>query len=225
MVKVIIDNREKEKSVEDKLRDLGCEIEIQFLPTGDYVLGNIGVERKSIADFFSSLETRRIWGQLTTLSESYEKPMLIIEGHMHMNWDSKTISTIGKTYKWNPATVECIMLAMSRIVYIRQTSSPEHTSHLLYTLAKHEQEKRKRSPIIKFKPKATTLKDKQLRVLQSLPGVSGELSNRITQEFLDIKSLFTSSQKRLEIIKGMGDKKSKEILDVINQPFDYNNKK
>jgi len=223
-VKIIIDNREQEKSVEDELRSLGCGIEIKFLPTGDYVLGNIGVERKSVADFFSSLETGRIWEQIKSLSESYEKPVLIIEGYMHMGWKSNTIESVGKIYNWNPAAVECIMLAMSRIVYVRQTDGPEHTANLLYCFAKHEQEKRRRSPLIKYKPRATTMREKQLRVLQSFPGISGEMSSRIVDEFPNLKTFFTSNQDGMQNIKGMGEKKTQEILDVINNAFEKNPK-
>ena len=78
--KVIVDMRDFRSSLPFALYKLGFAIYPVTLEVGDYVLTkNICVERKSITDLVSSLNTGRLYSQLQAMTSAYKRPMLLIE--------------------------------------------------------------------------------------------------------------------------------------------------
>ena len=49
--------------IPERLRALGVDFEIKRIAPGDYVLGPVGIERKTLADFFNSLVRKRLFEQ------------------------------------------------------------------------------------------------------------------------------------------------------------------
>jgi DNA excision repair protein ERCC-4 len=50
------------------------------LEVGDYILSpSIAVERKSLSDLIGSLQTGRLYNQMTSISRHFTRPMLLIE--------------------------------------------------------------------------------------------------------------------------------------------------
>jgi len=68
-------------SIIDQLRQKGVNVTIERLASGDYVFSNIGIERKTLADFWGSLtaKDKRIWRQMFELKRNFERPFLVIE--------------------------------------------------------------------------------------------------------------------------------------------------
>jgi ERCC4-type nuclease len=62
------------------LKELGIPVEVQRLKTGDYVLGDILIERKEIKDLFNSLRQGRLWNQLYSMKLSGMRGLLIVVG-------------------------------------------------------------------------------------------------------------------------------------------------
>src|SRR3990172_4582328 len=54
--------------------------EVKQISPGDYVVGEVAVERKTVSDFFSSLINRRMFDQVRRLKESYPVPLILVEG-------------------------------------------------------------------------------------------------------------------------------------------------
>ena len=48
---IIIDHREKNSLVVSELIGLGFSIEYKQLPVADYIIGDVAIERKTLADF------------------------------------------------------------------------------------------------------------------------------------------------------------------------------
>ena len=80
-VPLVIDSNEPE-DIQEKLRGLGVEFEVKKIAPGDYVLGPIGIERKTLSDFFNSMVRKRLFEQVLRLREAYAQPLLILEGDL-----------------------------------------------------------------------------------------------------------------------------------------------
>ena len=79
-VKIIVDDREKNSSVSSILIREGFELDFQRLEVGDYLVRDLIIERKTLADLQSSVINKRLLRQLQSLKK-YEKRALIIENH------------------------------------------------------------------------------------------------------------------------------------------------
>lgn len=72
--------REFGSSLPSVLHQQGMKIIPVTLEVGDYILSNdICVERKSVADLFSSFASGRLYHQAETMTRHYRLPVLLIE--------------------------------------------------------------------------------------------------------------------------------------------------
>ena len=112
-----IDSREPDDIVRLLKRE-NLAIEVKTIPSGDYVFGEVAIERKAILDLISSVTTgdRHFWNQLETMKNTYTIPILLIEGPINhrdrivmgilttviLFWKYQTIFTKDKedTAKW-----------------------------------------------------------------------------------------------------------------------------
>jgi len=86
---IFIDNRGKgELELAELLRMKKIPVEIKHLESGDIVFWygeqSIGIERKTINDLIGSVTSgsRRLWEQLKILKDTYNHPIVLIEGHI-----------------------------------------------------------------------------------------------------------------------------------------------
>ncbi|MGI0150042.1 MAG: ERCC4 domain-containing protein, partial [Thermoplasmata archaeon] len=80
-VPLIVDVNEPD-DIPHRLRQLGVDIEVQRIAPGDYVLGPVGIERKTLTDFFNSLVRKRLFEQVQRLRDAYPQPLLVLEGDL-----------------------------------------------------------------------------------------------------------------------------------------------
>ena len=80
--KILIDSREAASvpDIVDRIKKLGIPIGIEPLDSGDYILGDILIERKTIDDFYGSLNSGRLWDQLFKMKLSGKKCIIAIVG-------------------------------------------------------------------------------------------------------------------------------------------------
>ncbi|RLG00847.1 MAG: hypothetical protein DRN49_02420, partial [Thaumarchaeota archaeon] len=96
---IVVDSREvkQAKGILEGLKKLGIEVEVSFLEAGDYLVGDILVERKTPTGFVSDVKSMRLWSELDKLKRCVDvKPILVIEG---------SLSLIEKITKWSPSQV------------------------------------------------------------------------------------------------------------------------
>ncbi len=80
-MKVIADHREASSSVIREIYRLDIEVEMEQLEVGDFILSErVGVERKTVPDFLKSLIDGRLLEQSKNLTETFERPLMILEG-------------------------------------------------------------------------------------------------------------------------------------------------
>jgi DNA excision repair protein ERCC-4 len=78
--KILVDVREMRSALPSLIHKRGIEIIPLTLEVGDYILTpEVCVERKSPSDLVSSLNSGRLYNQVTAMMRHYKKPMLLIE--------------------------------------------------------------------------------------------------------------------------------------------------
>jgi Fanconi anemia group M protein len=82
--KMYVDVHEPSDIVEMLRSDKGIYVEIKALEAGDYAFSSIGIERKTLQDFYNSIVhgDKHIWKQIFKLKYAFARPLLIIE-----RWD------------------------------------------------------------------------------------------------------------------------------------------
>ena len=69
------------------------------------------------------------------------------------------------------------------------------------------------------KRKPPTVKEQQELIVESFPGIGPVLAKSILKEFKTIKNIINSDEKALKKIEKIGNKKAKNIMDVINSEY------
>jgi len=82
LLHIIVDHRERKlKDLLDKKKKDIIKYESKQLDIADIVVSkNVAIERKEGFDFIASIMDNRLFEQLLRLKESYETPILILEG-------------------------------------------------------------------------------------------------------------------------------------------------
>jgi ERCC4-type nuclease len=91
---ILIDKRGYgESKIASVLQVLKVPIEIVKLESADYVINNRGIERKTVKDLVNSCTkgSRHLWQQLETLKNTYERPLVLIEGKIPKLGIEKTL--------------------------------------------------------------------------------------------------------------------------------------
>jgi len=208
--KIIADTREIFSGIPDLL-SLKAEVEIRQLPVGDYILSHrIAVERKRAEDFLDSLIKKRIFEQIKRLKEAYEKPILIIEdeGLFSRNIDSRAVY----------GAIACLVTDYT--IPVIRTRDANETASLLYAMAAREQFKKKKEVCLRGKKPNMSVKERQQFIIEGLPNVSAILAKRLLNHFKSVKNIFNASFEDLQKVEGIGKKKAKSIIEVIEAEWE-----
>ena len=212
---IYADHREEISGIIAELRKKdNLDVQTKQLDMGDFLLSNeVIVERKTVKDFLQSLVDGRLFAQLHALANSdYEKPLMIIEGfdeelyslrNIHENAIKGAISSIALDY---------------RIPMIFTRSSGE-TAQYLYIIAKREQIPNSREIGIRKGRKGFSTRELQQLILECLPNVGPTLAKKLLKQFGSVKKVMGASEKRLQKIDNIGEKKAKRIREVIDAEY------
>jgi ERCC4-type nuclease len=133
LIRIVVDPGELRSSVVKALENQGVEIEITKLEAGDYEVNHrLAFERMTIDDFFKSIfEDRKLINQIKVLANSYERPLLIIEGEDPF-FSGRTI---------NPTSIQGFLktIAVSFRVPTIYTLNEVETAEVISSIARAEQ--------------------------------------------------------------------------------------
>lgn len=207
-IPLVVDANEPE-DIPERLRGLGVEFEVRKIAPGDYVLGPIGIERKTLADFFGSMVRKRLFEQVQRLRDAYPQPLLILEG------DLAEISTFK-----HPQAVLGALLALetSERVPVLTTADKDQTALLLSVLWKR-QDKAAAEYGLRHKPKALTMDQRQRFLVEGLPSVGETLARNLLEHFGSVRAVFDASEEELKKVAKIGDVKSAEIVRLLTAPY------
>lgn len=205
---VVVDANEPE-DIAERLRALGVEIERRRIAPGDYVVGPIGIERKALHDFFSSLVRKRLFEQVRRLREAYPQPLLILEG------DLAEISTFRQPQSLWGALVA---LEVSERVPVLTTADKDQTALLLSVIWKR-QDKESAAYGLRHKPKELSVEERQRFVVEGLPSVGETLARSLLERFGSVRGVFNASEADLKTVSKIGDVKAAEIARLLEAKY------
>lgn len=210
---IAIDQRES-KDYQIILSTLGAITQIQTLSIGDFILsGRCAAERKTRSDFEASIIDGRLFEQATRLKQTYEKPLLIIEGSPDHDSRLKKPALLG--------AYAALIADYSLPIFF--TKDANATSQLIYSIAKYEQISKKQPLRINARKKSNSFSQTQRAIIESLPKVGPKLAKNLLLHFKTPKKVFTATEKQLKTVDGMGELRAKLLFNTINSGFEDKN--
>lgn len=213
-IKIFADHRELNSGVIEELNKREVDIEIEQLEVGDFVLSSsVCVERKTTDDFLSSIidrGKRGLFDQLTELNTNFDSPLLVLEGQglytsrqVHPNTIRGAISTISIDFR----------------IPIIKTENAEETAGYLYSIAKREQEEKKKRTRFHAKKSSRTKKEKQEYIVSALPMIGPKTAKTLLSKFGTIKEIVNAEKRDLLKIEGIGEKRANKIVDILTEKY------
>lgn len=206
--KLVMDVNEPE-DLHELLQGRNIPVERKRIQPGDYVIGEIGVERKTLQDFFSSMVRKRLFDQVERLREAYPLSFLLLEGDV-----AEVSSYRNPSAFWGAFA----SITIDRRTPIFFTPDKEQTANLLYVLWRRR-EKRPSDYGLRHKPRFLTLEERQRFVVQGLPHVGDVLSRKLLERFGSIRNVFAASEEELMDVEKMGPAKAREISELVTTPY------
>ena len=212
-VTIAADHRESSSTVVKFLSVLGADMKMGQLDVADYVLSDrVAVERKTASDFLSSVKDQRIFEQLKRISESYENPLLPMEGSPEQLFDGGLHDNSVR----GALTSIAVDLGMPMI----WTRNPKETAAQLYWIAYREQVKLERSIAIRPNKKVTHLSRMQEFLVAGLPNVNTVIGRRLLKEFRSPRAVFAAKEEKMMEVDGIGREKAKKIADLLDDEYE-----
>lgn len=202
------------KAIARHLKDLNVPFTVKKITPGDYVVGEVGIERKTLGDFFSSLVRKRLFDQVFRLKSCYQTPIVLVEG------DLNDITT-----HRNPAALWGALLAILMDEDIRVLFSPSRleTARILRAVWRR-QENGGSNYGLRHKPKMLTMGERQLFVVQGFPNVGGTLSKNLLEEFGSVRRVMMANKEDLMRVPKVGKKKADDITVVLDEEYEGSRK-
>jgi ERCC4-related helicase/ERCC4-type nuclease len=207
---IYADSREASSGVLRELSHLGAEIKTKNLSVGDYQVSNdVAIERKSSKDFVGSIIDKRLHKQAKELVQSFQKPVIILEGE---NLYSSSL---------NPNAIRGALasLAVDFGIPIIPTRSTEDTASMIIRIAIREQLQGRSGINVRTDKKPLTLEEQQLYIVESLPKVGPVTARKLMKAFGSVKNVFNASTDELKVVEGIGEKIAQNIREVIDSGF------
>lgn len=207
MVKIYVDSREMVSGIPAELQALGVEIETGNLETGDYVIsGSCVIERKTAADFISSLLDGRFTNQAGKMLLSFKRVIYLIEGDIFA-----TRSAIQEEALMGALSYLSVLLGCSVIHY----RTPKKAAKMIRRMAKQAQEGLGYDVAFR-RGKTKPGKGEALFSIEGYAGVGPSTAKKLLNHFRSSFAFVNASVEQLMEVKGIGATKAQRIFDAIH---------
>jgi len=207
-VKIIVDSREKNSKILFYLKKEGIDLDFKQLDCGDYILSDrVAIEYKKGEDLLSSIIDGRLFEQLGHLTNSYQIPILLIEGFPTGGIHPEAIA----------GALSSFMIDFG--VNIIQTQNSEESATILKRIAIREQKTKKRKAFIRKAMKLSNPNENAIQVISSYPGINRTLASRLLETFGSISNVINATIDELKEVDGLGPKKSEKMVNLSRQEF------
>ncbi|MCX8195802.1 MAG: helix-hairpin-helix domain-containing protein [Acidilobaceae archaeon] len=209
-VRVYADYREEQSGIPRMLEEMGVLVIRENLPMGDYIMpGDVVVERKTAEDYINSLHDGRLFEQAQRVLESYESLIIVVEG------DLERAAKLRGRERQVSASLAALLLEGD--VKIVPSGSPRGTALILEALARKAVETRERRAVIHKKPKLGSLREWQLYVVSSFPGVGPKMAEKILEHYGTVEAFCTSGMAELQRV--VGEKRAEKIKAIMKARY------
>jgi len=199
---IIIDSRERNAEYVDWLSS-ELEVELRLLESGDIIVHDLGIERKTIPDFFATLKEGRLFKQLREMKHRFRRQLLIIEGRgMRLHLDNEPLMAL------------YIRICAGWQIPILHTQDGRHTADVIVKIAKQDV----RAPAGPMRPRprnpAYAIKEPSLRMLTEIPGIGPKRAVALITHFSTISEIMGASESELRRVPGIGRAHAASICEV-----------
>lgn len=202
---------DRENSIAKELSRMNITVEKERMEVGDFkVADEVVLERKTASDFVDSIVDNRLFDQLNNISQ-FAKPILLIEGenlYSHRNIDPGAIRGALSS------------VALDYSIPIIWSSSEKETAELLKSLADREQSKDGSDISLRGEKIPRKTSEQQKYIVSGLPEINNKIAGRLLDEFGSIEQVFTSTDKELKQVKGIGVKTASKLRDIIEEQYE-----
>ncbi|MEA1870267.1 MAG: DEAD/DEAH box helicase [Euryarchaeota archaeon] len=208
-----IDHREIRSGVSQIIEAAGVEVVMRTLEIGDYLLSDrVCVERKTTSDFISSLISgrRELFGQISDLARTFDKPVLIIEG--------------GDLYGQRQIHPNAVRGALTAIaidfgVPILMSKDAEDTALMLAAIARREQQEHGREVVMHGKRSAMMLPQQQEYVVSAISNIGPVVAKNLLKHFGTVAAVMGASREELMAVELVGPKTADRIREVVGGAY------
>jgi ERCC4-type nuclease len=206
-----------------------------FLGVKGKSVASIGVERKALSDFLSSMQTGRLAGvQLNGLRASYDVVYLVLEGIWKSDQSGRILVPRGGSWlpfhlgrrQFTTRELDGFVnsLCVEAGVLIRETHTLHHTAMLIYNLYRWWQKESHHSLLAMHKHRfpddgadGVILQPPSLvrRVASELPGIGWKRSLDAAKHFGSVKDMINADMDEWTKIPGVGKLTAKKVVDDI----------
>jgi len=206
---IVVDHREP-ADIAARIEELGVPVAVKQISPGDYVVGEVAVERKTVSDFFASLINRRLFDQVRRLREAYPVPMILVEGDLSQISEYKNPRAFWGAF---------LLFTLKERIPLIVTPDQEQTCQALVTL--HKQIGARASEYgLRHKPKMLDLEQRQRFLVQGLPNVGETISQNLLERFESVRGVFSANERALAEVAKIGEKKAADIVRVVTAKWE-----
>ena len=203
-----VDFSQRHSTLLDLARASGeFDVHLEQLAIGDYFVdGGVLVERKTYADFATSLVDGRLFPQVAALARSPHRSVLLLEGPKPLRMPDV------HQHALKGAIVSLAVMWRLPVIHARD---PEDSLYIFRCLA--DQLGRTAGGVLKrYDRKPKRLASRKIYMLQGLPGVGPALANRLLLHFGTVEHVSTADEGTLMEVHGIGQKKALRIRQVLS---------
>jgi Fanconi anemia group M protein len=209
-VLIFIDTREANSGILEYFWQYDCDVQKKMLLFGDFVASDrVIIEKKTTKDFIQSITDKRLFQQLKSIKDNFEKPILIIEGEEGLYGILQPNIIRG--------TLAAIAVDMS--IPIIWTKDMADTAGIVYWIARREQLQENRTNVLRNKKTPETIEEKQEYLVSSLPDVSIVRAKALLKYFKSPNNVFNAKEEELREVNGIGKKISERIKRVLDSDY------
>ena len=182
------------------------DVQLEHLKVGDYSIDDrVVVERKTYADFATSLIDGRLFPQAAALARCPHRPVILLEGPTPPRLPDV------HPHALKGAVISLAVMWRLPVLYARD---PADSLRVLRDLA--HQANLGGGVLKRYDRKPKRLAGRKLYMLQGLPGVGPELAHRLLQQFGSVERVITATEDALTQVRGVGRKRAAEIRGLVS---------
>ena len=215
MIEILADVHEQRSGIAEGLRAFGWKAQERHLEVSDYMLGRlIGVERKTVTDFVTSLTAGRLFRQLAELKASVSRSVLVVEGdrgelaRLHHNVVRGVIIKIGVGWSvpilWSQDATETATLL--HLLAQQALAAPKFLQPVSIQNTQSRKQKHPNKRAI------------QHRLLAQIPDIGPRNAAALLDRFESLEKVMAASPDTLREVRGIGTKKSTVLYDTLHEP-------
>ncbi len=212
-LQIYVDRREIRSGVARALESAGTDVILATLEVGDYIVSDrVAIERKTDMDFLDSIidKDRNIFGQLSDLARTYDRPVLIIEG-----------DNLYTARQIHPNAIRGVLasIATGFGIPIISTRDAGDTAAMIQVIAKREQVDEKRTPSLHGRKTAMTLSEQQEYIVSSISNIGPVAARKLLQHFGSVESVMRAGLDELMEVESIGPKTAQRIREVVSSEY------